>query len=111
MVRLVAALAAVLFASLAQAQGTTHSHHAPPAKGDGPATAATPADKADCYRSAFSDYRLFSQELAPKEWRRANDEVKDAGGHAGLMKGEPAQVKGHGAHGAKQQTPPAAHHK
>ena len=110
--RSVAALAAVLFASVAEAQGTTHSHHPPPAK-PGPQQAALPQaiDKTDAYRSPFSDYRPFSQELTPKEWRRANDEVREAGGHAGLMKGEPAQLKGHGAHGAKQPTPPATHHK
>lgn len=110
--RPVAALAAVLFSSIAQAQGTTHSHDQPNAQVD--TRSVKPGqtiDTADRYRSAFSDYRPFSQESAPKEWRRANDEVREAGGHAGLMKGEAAQSKGHGSHGAKQQTPPAAHHK
>ena len=110
--RTVAALAAVWFAWTAHAQGTTHSHRPPPGeKQTPPVSAAKATDARDAYRSAFSDYHPFSQELAPKEWRRANDEVREAGGHAGLLKGEPAQLKGHGSHGAKQQTPPAAHHK
>jgi hypothetical protein len=36
--------------------------------------------------SPFADYRRFDD--APlKPWRAANDEVRDAGGHIGLMKG------------------------
>ena len=100
-----ASLAAALLVSTAQAQGTTA---APQTQSMG-ATQAT--DKAAGYRSAFSDYRLFSQPVATKEWRRANDELREAGGHAGLMKGEPAQSKAHAPHGPKQPTPPAIHHK
>ena len=79
--RSVAALVAVLLSSIAQAQGTTHSHHPSPAKPESsPITPARSSDRADGYRSVFSDYQPFSQELAPKEWRRANDEVREAGG-------------------------------
>lgn len=69
-----------------------------------------PAAVADSvYRSPFADYRRFTADEPLKDWRRANDEVRDAGGHVGLLKGgEPAQLKGHGAHGAKQDVPPAA---
>ncbi len=64
------------------------------------------------YRSAFEGYRPFNAAEPLKDWRKANDEVRDAGGHVGLMKsGEPAQLKGHGAHGAKQATPPATEKK
>jgi hypothetical protein len=54
------------------------------------------------YASAFTDYRPFSGDAAPKDWRKANDEVRDAGGHIGLMKGQPAPLRGHGAHGSEQ---------
>ena len=58
------------------------------------------------YDSAFADYRAFSADTAPKDWRKANEEVREVGGHAGLMKGAPGQPKGgHAAHGAKQQAP------
>ena len=39
------------------------------------------------YLSTFSDYRRFDADLPPKPWREANDEVRDAGGHAGILKG------------------------
>ena len=43
------------------------------------------------YRSAFADYKPFTdQELA--NWRKANDEVGAAGGHAGH---KPGQGPGH----------------
>ena len=68
------------------------------------------------YRSAFEGYRAFAeQELA--DWRRANEEVGAAGGHAGHRPGQgsgehsskpqpgkpessggPAEQKGHGGH-------------
>ena len=39
------------------------------------------------YRSAFADYKPFAdQELA--NWRRANDEVGAAGGHAATSRGK-----------------------
>ena len=50
------------------------------------------------YRSAFADYRPFKAAEPMKEWKRANDEVRDAGGHVGLMKAE-------GDHGAKKSAP------
>lgn len=59
------------------------------------------------YDLPFADYRPFKADEPMKDWRKANDEVREAGGHIGLMKGEPAQLTGHGAHGAKQPTPPA----
>ena len=106
---LFATLAAALLFSNAQAQDTGHSHHSsgPAAPAKPSATSAQTPAKTGGYRSAFSDYRPFSEEVPAKGWRRANDEVRDVGGHAGLMKGEPAQLKGHGSHGAKQPTPPA----
>ena len=37
------------------------------------------------YRSAFDGYQAFAdQDLAP--WREANDEVRSAGGHVGILK-------------------------
>lgn len=59
------------------------------------------------YRSPFAGYRSFSSDVALKDWKKANDEVREVGGHVGLLKAEPAQPQGHGTHGAKQQPSPA----
>lgn len=118
MKRLIAALVAALSPGLAVAQGMSHPHHgqpgSPPAStGSQPASAkaaapAAPHAAASLYRSPFAGYRAFSEEVPPKDWRKANDEVREAGGHIGLMKAQPAQLQGHGAHGAKQPAPPAS---
>ena len=51
------------------------------------AEAGTPVTE---YRSAFEGYRAFArQSLAP--WREANEEVRSAGGHVGIL-------KSHGGH-------------
>jgi len=52
------------------------------------AKVATPAAPAGAYKPPFADYRPFRIDEPLKEWRRANDEVRDAGGHVGLLKGE-----------------------
>lgn len=57
------------------------------------------------YRSPFADYRAFDADVPLKDWRRANDEVRDAGGHVGLMKGADAQPTVHEAHGARTPAP------
>ena len=120
MTRALVAFAAVLPMSLASAQGTSHTHHRARAEPNAavpgvPAAATARTEKGagpavgDVFRSAFADYRPFSEEVVAKDWRMANDEVRDAGGHIGLMKGEPARLHGHDAHGSKQ--PPAADRK
>jgi hypothetical protein len=105
-----AAAALFLLVSLpAIAQDAPHSHPAAPAASPpGKQATGAPAVSGGAYRSPFADYRPFSEEVPPKAWRTANDEVRDAGGHIGLMKGERAQPRGHEAHGAKQPTTPAA---
>jgi hypothetical protein len=49
------------------------------------------------YRSQFADYRPFTPEEPPKDWRQANEDVAAAGGHIGLMrpvsKGRPAAAQ------------------
>lgn len=78
--RLLLAVPAVVLAGAAAAQT------------DGRANPLDPAAKVPPteYRSAFEGYRSFAeQELA--SWRRANDEVRAAGGHAGH---KPAQGPG-----------------
>lgn len=104
-----AAVAAVAACSLAVADA------AQPAEGKSQQPSSQPASRPASqpasrmlYDSAFTDYRPFSDETAPKDWRKANDEVRETGGHVGLLKGTPAQLKGHGAHGAKQPAPPAS---
>jgi hypothetical protein len=109
-------LIAAVFAALPlviTAQGTPHTPPPAPAvatperTGGVPERAAAAPIPIPTYRSPFADYRPFSEEVAPKAWRAANDEVRETGGHIGLMKGLPAQMQGHGAHGAKQPVPPA----
>lgn len=81
-------------------------HDARPAE---PARATPAPASAAGYRSPFLDYRAFVADEPPKDWRRANDEVREAGGHVGLMKAAGAgQSAGHGAHGTKQPAPPAS---
>lgn len=76
--------------------GEAKAKHAP--------AAAAPAPDA-AYRSPFADYRVFNAGEPPKNWRRANDEVRDAGGHVGLMKGMQGKAMDHGGHGAKPKEP------
>ena len=110
MKRALAALAAALPLSFATAQDASRPHHgAPSAATPAPAAqASTDPGPAALYRSAFRDYRPFSEEVPPRDWRKANDEVRDAGGHVGLMK-EGAASDAHGAHGAKP--PPSGERK
>ena len=100
--RFIVAAAAMLPLALASAQGTPTRPATPEVKPEGKAAPRLPA-----YHSPFEGYRPFSEAVAPKDWRRANDEVREAGGHIGLMKGQGAQPQGagHGAHGAKAAPP------
>ena len=108
-VKLGVCLVAALQVPLAWPQGTPASqdgvHH--PRQPQVKPTVPAPNPAGAIYQSPFADYRRFTPEEPLKDWRRANDEVREAGGHVGLMKGaEPAQLTGHGAHGAKQPVPP-----
>lgn len=101
-----ACLAAALQASFAWTQGAAPSQAGaqPKAAETGAKPAAASPDAPDAgYRSAFTGYRRFQPEDPLKTWRRANDEVRDAGGHVGLMKGAEGKGKAmdHGGHGAK----------
>lgn len=64
---------------------------------------------AGAFASAFADYRRFDPDEPLVDWRAANEEVKNAGGHVGL-------VRAHGAGGARPRTeqkavtPPAKGH-
>lgn len=46
-----------------------------------------PATALPSYVSPFSDYRRFDAEPPAKPWRQANEEVREAGGHVGILKG------------------------
>jgi hypothetical protein len=98
-------LVAALQASFAWTQGSAPSQAgaAPKAAETGvkPAAATSPDVPDTAYRSTFTDYRRFKPEEPLKTWRRANDEVRDAGGHVGLMKGAQGASMGHGGHRAK----------
>lgn len=48
---------------------------------------ATAAPNVPHYVSPFADYRRFDAESPPKGWREANEEVREAGGHVGILKG------------------------
>ena len=52
------------------------------------------------YRAVFDDYRPFAEQ-EPGDWRKANEEVGAAGGHAGHAKqGQKAPAKPAGANSA-----------
>lgn len=104
-----AAVAAVAACSLIEARAA-ESAGREDAQGEKGRPQQTPSQPAlrTLYDSAFKDYRPFAGETAHKDWRKANGEVRETGGHVGLLKGTPAQGKGHGAHGVKQPTPPAS---
>jgi len=63
---------------LAFAGGTSHAQQAVDAGARAPAVE---------YRSAFEPYRPFAGE-ALRDWRKANEEVGGAGGHAGHKPGQ-----------------------
>lgn len=88
----VVALAAALWVPAAAAQAT--HHHPEPKKPQAQRPAPAPAEPrapaargGGTFRSAFEDYRPFPPDEPLKDWRAANEEVKEAGGHVGLMKG------------------------
>lgn len=77
--RIIFAVPALLFAGFAAAQSAGRTTPLDPG-------AKVPAVE---FRSAFEDYRSFAeQELA--DWRKANEEVGAAGGHAGQRPGQGA---------------------
>lgn len=42
------------------------------------------------YRSAFADYRAWRADEPTADWRRANDDVRRLGGHAGHLREAPS---------------------
>jgi hypothetical protein len=98
--RLLFAAPALLVAGTAAAQGADRPNPLD-------AKALSPAVE---YRSAFEGYRPFAETDKLRDWRQANEEVREAGGHAGHKPGQGAgqpaakpqpeapQSSGHGAH-------------
>ena len=102
---------------IVMAQGAHHSHGghragptpAPDAPASMPkagASAAKPAPKvrpeeAGGYYSAFADYRPFDPQEPAKPWRKANEEVREAGGHIGVTKAIEAAKAAPGKDGKK----------
>jgi hypothetical protein len=80
-------LVAVFHSGLAQAQTAAHEHASPPAK-----EAVKPVEpraapvRPGAYRSPFETYRPFKADEPLQDWRAANERVREAGGHVGLMK-------------------------
>jgi hypothetical protein len=104
-----AAACLLLFASTLWAQTPGHSQHAPakaaaPAETQSHKPGMTQSPAGALYRSAFEDYRPFTADEPAVDWRAANDRVREAGGHVGLMKGasKGAGDAAHAGHGAKQ---------
>ena len=58
--------------------------------------------------SVFSDYRRFNADEPLVDWRAANEEVKSAGGHVGLMRAT-ATHTGKARPDARQPVPDASH--
>ena len=95
-------LIAALHYAVAVAQGAPprqHDHSAPESK-----EVAAPS-KGD--EALFDSYRRFNPDEPLKDWRAANEEVRKAGGHIGLLKAakpseaakKGASPSGHGVHG------------
>ena len=86
----------MLFALAAATAGSAAAQARPD-----PADARAKAPPAE-YRSPFEAYRPYTEpELA--SWRAVNEEVRRAGGHIGLMRGQaqekpPAKPSAHGGH-------------
>lgn len=75
-----------LLAALAAGTATAQSGPRPdPADPEARVPAAT-------YRSAFDGYRRVEGE-ARKDWREANEEVRRAGGHLGILREQAAREK------------------
>jgi hypothetical protein len=72
-------LVVVLHSSVVFAQTAPHAHASTPSK-----EAKEPGVHG--YRAPCDTYRPFKAEEPLKDWRAANREVREAGGHAGLMK-------------------------
>ena len=76
-----------------------------------PAPAAAAPARPDAYLSPFADYRRFDADAPPKPWRQANDEVREAGGHVGILKGmsspAAATAAGRSPSGGEAQKPAA----
>ena len=51
--------------------------------------AATTAPDVAPYRSAFADYRPWRGQEPTVDWKRANDEMRRLGGHAGHLRDKP----------------------
>lgn len=49
--------------------------------------AAKPPASAAPHRSAFEGYRAYKADEPLEDWREANERVREAGGHVGIMKG------------------------
>jgi hypothetical protein len=88
--RVVAALAATLALHVSHAvaqAGHSHPGHAPKAAAaDKSPPRPVPAAAPRAYASPFADYRPFDPKEPAKPWRAANEEVREAGGHVGVMK-------------------------
>lgn len=105
-------LVAALQVSVSWSQDAAAARHeARPAEHakEKPASAVAVPGAHEVYRSPFADYRAFVPDEPLEDWRRANDQARDVGGHMGLMKaGGAAPSAGHGAHGTKQPAPPVS---
>ena len=83
-------LAAALHACFAWPQALPvpphHSQHPEKKAPEKPVPSASQPLPSSGYRSSFADYRPFAPDEPMKDWRAANEEVREAGGHVGLMK-------------------------
>ena len=102
-------LVAALPAAFAGAQQAGHQHHGPAPKAEVVAPKAPLASppSPEPRKSPFASYRAFNPDEPMLDWKAANEAVRAAGGHIGLMKAEslkqgspaPAEHSGHGSSG------------
>ena len=82
-------LVAALPALLAGAQQPGHQHHKAAPKGEAAAKAPLPAPASpEESRSPFLGYRGFRPGEPLTDWKAANEAVRAAGGHIGLVKAQ-----------------------
>ena len=87
---------------VSQSQGT--SHHSP--HRSRPAVA---PDSSGAFVSPLADYRRFDADVPLVDWRAANEEVKNAGGHVGLARDREKDARAPAD--PKAASPPAKGHR
>ena len=94
-------LLAALHSAAAAAQAAPQAPQSPPPQ-------KAPGAGRGEYRSPFAGYRPFRADEPLQDWRAANEAVREAGGHVGIVKAGKAEGPAagpHSGHGAAPRPP------